>query len=187
MKKRMIVLILMLALFTGAFYIVKSYNKPKVVKTDEVNTTDSILKFDSSNYKETTEAPDFTLQDLNGKKVSLKDLKGKKVYLNFGATWCPPCRLEMPDIEKLYQETKDSDLVIIGIDIGEDKETVKNFISKNNYNFKILLDSDQSVASKYNITAIPASFFIDKNGKIVSSHIGAMTLEQMKENVKLLN
>ena len=66
-------------------------------------------------------ALNFKLKDLNGVEVSLSDFKGKKVFLNFWASWCPPCKAEMPDLEKLYQETKDSDLVILAVNIGEDK------------------------------------------------------------------
>ena len=132
-------------------------------------------------------AIDFKLKDLNGKDVSLNDFKGKNVLLNFWATWCPPCKAEMPDIEKLYQENKNSDLVILAVNLGEDKQTVKSFIEKNKYNFDILLDSDQDVAIKYNIVSIPTSFFIDKEGNIVSKKIGAMTLEEMKSYINLLN
>jgi len=93
----------------------------------------------------------------------------------------------MPEIEKLYQETKDSDLIIVAIEIGEPLSTVKPFINNNKYNFKVLLDSDQSVASKYGISAIPASYFIDKNGSIVSKNLGAINLEQMKASIKALD
>jgi len=125
-------------------------------------------------------ALDFKLVDLNGKEVSLSDFKGKKVFLNFWASWCPPCISEMPDIEKLYTETKDSDLVILAVNLGEDKATVKAFSDTNKYNFKILLDTDQSVGKQYNISAIPTSYFIDKEGNIVSTVKGALSLEKMK-------
>lgn len=133
-----------------------------------------------------TAAINLKLKDLNGKEVSLSDFKGKKVFLNFWASWCPPCKAEMPDIEKLFGQTKDSDLVILAVNIGEDKSTAKSFIDSHKYNFTVLLDSDQSIASKYNIVAIPTSFFIDKEGNIVSTIKGGMTLEQMKDNISKL-
>ena len=119
--------------------------------------------------------------------MSLSDLKGKKVFLNFWATWCPPCKAEMPEIEKLYQETKNSNLVIVAVEIGEPLNTVKPFIDSNKYNFKVLIDPDQSVAAQYNITSIPTSYFIDVNGNIVSKNIGGMNIDQMKAYIKTLD
>ncbi|MDW8802899.1 TlpA disulfide reductase family protein [Clostridium sp. A1-XYC3] len=107
--------------------------------------------------------------------------------MNFFATWCPPCKEEMPDLEKLYQETKNSDLVILAISGGEDKATVENFVKENNYNFKVLLDPDGVANISYNISSIPTSYFIDENGNIVNKRTGLMTLNQMKtyvENIK---
>lgn len=129
---------------------------------------------------------DFTLEDLKGNKVTLSELKGKKVFLNFWATWCPPCKAEMPDIEKLYQETKDSDLIILAVNIGEDKKTVQDFITKNNYNFTILLDVKREIAELYQVSGIPTSYFIDTNGLLVNRKVGSMPYESMKEFVDAL-
>ena len=131
-------------------------------------------------------AMNFKLKDLNGKDLSLSDFKGKKVFLNFWASWCPPCKAEMPDIEKLYSQSKDPNLVILLVNIGEDKNTVQSFIDKQKYNFTVLLDLKQSTALQYNITAIPTSFFINKEGIIVDIVKGGMTIEQMKNNINKL-
>ncbi|GEP63834.1 MULTISPECIES: TlpA family protein disulfide reductase [Clostridium] len=93
----------------------------------------------------------------------------------------------MTEIEKLYQETKDSDLVIVSVEIGEPLNAVKSFIDSNKYNFKVLIDPDQSVATKYNITSIPTSYFIDKDGNILSKHVGDMNINQMKAYIKTLD
>lgn len=185
MKKKLLLIGLIIILFGGSLYVVKNFNmtKKSVTKTDETNkVAKGIL-----NQVIKTKAPDFKLKDLLGKNVSLSDLKGKDVYVNFWASWCPPCKAEMPDIEKLYQESKKTNLVILGINLGEDSNTVKNFIKKNNYHFNILLDSDQSIGIKYNITAIPASFFIDKNGNIVNTKVGEMTIDEMKDYINKLD
>lgn len=129
---------------------------------------------------------DFKLEDLNGNMVSLSDYKSKKVFLNFWATWCPPCKAEMPDIEKLYQETKDSDLIILAVNVGEDKNTVQNFIRNNGYNFPILLDVKGEVSRKYQVTGIPTSYFIDTAGYLDDGATGAIPLESMKEFVSNL-
>ncbi|ETI89629.1 MAG: Alkyl hydroperoxide reductase/ Thiol specific antioxidant/ Mal allergen, partial [Clostridium butyricum DORA_1] len=144
-----------------SIYTVSTYSSSSTKnKTSQESTDNSIASQNNPNNKSTkpiginpnvvkTKALDFKLKDLDGNEVSLSSLKGKKVFLNFWATWCPPCKAEMPEIEKLYQETKDSDLVILAVDIGENSNTVKPFIDENKYNFKVLLDSDQSVATQY--------------------------------------
>ena len=184
MKKLLIVLIS--AILVGvSIYTVNTYNTSNTKNNsltkdvDKGNTTQN----DPNNTSTTKpnginpnivkiKAIDFKLRDLHGNELSLSDLKGKKVFINFWATWCPPCKAEMPEIEKIYQETKNSDLVIVSVEIGEPLGTVKPFIDNNKYNFKVLLDSDQSVATKYGISAIPTSYFIDKNGYIVSKNVG---------------
>ncbi|KZL91481.1 TlpA family protein disulfide reductase [Clostridium magnum] len=186
----------------GAIYTVNNYNKtksPSNYDTKDTQSSSNKSNTNSSSNKPTAElvginqdsiimkATDFKLKDLNGNELSLNDLRGKKVFLNFWATWCPPCKAEMPEIEKLYQETKNSDLVILAVDIGEPLSDVKTFIDQNNYNFKVLLDSNQKVAAQYGISAIPTSFFIDKEGNIISKHTGPMNTDQMKEYIKGLD
>jgi len=187
--KKIILPLVTILIFGICIYSVVDYNKNKSkdlsITTKENSNTDKAIPNASSDTKKIA-AVNFKLKDLNGKDVSLSDFKGKKVFLNFWASWCPPCKAEMPDIEKLYGETKDSDLVILAVNIGEDKTTVKSFIDKNKYTFTILLDLDQSIASKYNISAIPTSFFIDKEGNVVSTIRGGMTTQQMKTNISKL-
>lgn len=194
MKKFLFLLALTL-LFGISIYTIINYNNTKTINSRSSNNSinspaeDSKNKISIKNTETSTKekAIDFKLKDLNDKEVSLNDFKGKKVLLNFWATWCPPCRAEMPDIEKLYQENKDSDLVVLAVNLGEDKQTVKSFIDKNKYNFTILLDSNEDIATKYNIVSIPTSFFIDKEGNIVSKKVGAMTIEEMKSYINSLN
>ena len=186
MKKPLIVLIA--AVLIGvAIITVNTYNSTnsKANSVGENNSSTKPIGINPNVIK--TKAIDFKLKDLDGKELSLSDLKGKKVFLNFWATWCPPCKAEMPEIEKLYEETKDSDLVIVAVEIGEPLSTVKTFIDSNKYSFKVLLDSDQSVASKYNIASIPTSYFIDVNGNIISKNVGAMNIDQMKGYIKTLD
>ena len=118
-------------------------------------------------------APDFQLQDLNGQTVSISNLRGKPVLINFWATWCPPCRGEMPYLQEIYEEWASRDLVILTINIGEGSPTVEAFMQSNNLSFTVLLDTKQDVAQKYNIQYIPTTFFIDKDGIIQDKVIGA--------------
>ena len=132
------------------------------------------------------EAQTVDLTDAAEIAAAIQSEKGKVLVLNFWASWCPPCKGEMPDIEELYMQTKGSDLIILAVNIGEEKTTAKSFMDKNKYNFTVLLDSNQSIATQYNIAAIPTSFFIDKEGNIISTVKGGMTLEQMKNNTSKL-
>ena len=111
-------------------------------------------------------APDFQLQNLDGQTVSLGNLQGKPVLINFWATWCPPCRSEMPYIQEIYDEWSDKELVVLAINIGESSSKVEEFMQSYNLSFAVLLDTRQDVAQRYNITGIPTTFSIDKNGII---------------------
>ena len=115
---------------------------------------------------------DFTLQDLEGKPVSLSDYKGKVVFIDFWATWCPPCRLSIPYVEKLYEQYKDNeDFVVLGINLQESKEDITKFMKKQKMNYTILL-SDNKVISSYKIASIPRFFLIDRNGEIYNKYVG---------------
>lgn len=130
-------------------------------------------------------APDFTLEDLDGNRVSLKDFHGEKVvFLNFWASWCPPCRIEMPDLDKLYQENKENDFIVLAINIGESEKIVKEFIEENGYSIPVLLDKTQKVGIAYNAFSIPTSVLVDKEGKIRAYKPGFMTYNQMVEMVE---
>lgn len=115
---------------------------------------------------------DFTLQDLEGKPVSLSDYKGKVVFIDFWASWCPPCRASIPAVENLYEQYKDDeDFVVLGINLQEDKDTILKFMKKQKMNYPVLL-SDKKVISNYKISSIPRFFIIDKNGEIYNKYVG---------------
>jgi len=120
-------------------------------------------------------APDFQLASLEGQTVSLSDFRGNPVLLNFWASWCGPCKSEMPYIQRMHEEWSGKGLVILAIDIGESSATVGEFVEKYALSFMVLLDTDQEVALKYNVRSIPTTFFIDKNGKIQDIKIGAFS------------
>ena len=125
-------------------------------------------------------APDFTLKDLDGNTVRLSDFRGKVVFLNFWATWCPPCRAEMPDIEKVHRKYKDQDVVVLGIDLRESASTVRAFVEDGGYTWAFLLDTTGEVGSMYRVSAIPTSYFVDKKGIIRAVTIGGMTAATME-------
>jgi peroxiredoxin len=117
-------------------------------------------------------APDFTLTSLDGVKYTLNDLKGKVVFVNLWATWCPPCRDELPSMVNLYNMFKGKDLEILAVSEDSDVGAVNDFIRKYKITFPVLMDDQKKVYQMYKATGIPETHLIDKSGKIVSSAIG---------------
>lgn len=132
-------------------------------------------------------APDFSLMDMQGQKVSLADFKGKVVILNFWATWCSPCREEMPSMEMLYRKYKDQGLVILAVNVEKDAaKIVKNFLQRTPYTFPILLDDKAEVQSLYKVFRFPETFVIDRSGNVVETVTGAIDWTG-PQPVKLIN
>ena len=123
------------------------------------------------------EGADFTLDDLQGKTWTLQALRGKIVLVNFWATWCPPCRKEMPDLDALYQRFKNQGFVILGIS-DEDAPKVKQLLAERSVTYPILLDPERKVNQLFRIGGIPKSFLYDRNGKMVSQAIDMRTQGQ---------
>ncbi|WP_179966054.1 peroxiredoxin family protein [Lysinibacillus antri] len=124
-------------------------------------------------------APDFSLETLKGEVMSLSDFKGKKVFLNFWATWCPPCRAEMPDIQKF---SEDEDVVVLAINLTHTEDsltTVENFIQDRAFTFPVLKDENGDVAELYRVQAYPTSYMIDSKGTIQYVALGAMNYDLM--------
>jgi len=119
-------------------------------------------------------APVFSLADPAGATVSLADFKGKVVFLNFWATWCPPCRTEMPSMERLNGVFSDKDFAMLAVNIErEGKEAVPAFLERNPYSFTILLDIEEKVQRSYGVYRFPETFLIDRNGRVARHYIGA--------------
>jgi peroxiredoxin len=124
---------------------------------------------------------DFTLTDLQGKSWTLKDLRGKVVLVNFWATWCPPCRKEMPDLEALYKRFQDQGFVVLAISEDEETDKVKPFITERKISYPILLDPGQKVNNLFQVDGIPKSFVYDRDGKLVAQSIDMRTQRQFLE------
>ena len=120
-------------------------------------------------------APDFELQDLNGQVVSLSGLRGRPVMVNFWATWCTYCRLELPLIQEIYDgwTGKPPSVVVLTIDVGESASTVTNYMQGRGFSFPVLLDTRETIAGRYRIAGYPTTFFIDEDGIIQAKKVGA--------------
>lgn len=124
------------------------------------------------NLGERTKAPEFALKDLNGKYVSIIALRGKVIVLNFWATWCLPCKDEMPSLDKLNSTYKDKGLVVVSVSLNNSVNRVKDFLEKVPVGFIVLLDEKSKVSRQYKVYSIPTTFVIDKGGFVVRKYQG---------------
>jgi len=130
-------------------------------------------------------APDFNLLSLNGQSFSLEEMRGKPVLINFWATWCYPCKEEMPLLESIYAQHSE-DLIVVGINQGEKEPDIKDFIEQEKISFLILLDEKMKVGDRYEVSGYPTSIFIDKNGIIQAVYLGELTTDQLNHNLQLI-
>ncbi len=131
-------------------------------------------------------APDFSLVNLNGEKVSLSDFRGKVVVLTFWATWCGACHKQIPALQELYRAYKDKDVVVIGLSLDFDQtDRVKAFVQQENLDYKILV-ATLDVAQNYGVRAIPYTLVIDKQQKLVKRYIGPKSYGDLKKDLDTL-
>ncbi|NHM28516.1 TlpA family protein disulfide reductase [Desulfofundulus sp. TPOSR] len=134
-------------------------------------------------------APDFTLTTTGGKEVSLSNFRGRPVVLNFWATWCPPCREEMPAIQSFY-EKRGREIQVLAVNLTASEKSaahVKDFLKAGGFTFPVLLDTRNTAAQEYLVRAIPTTFFIDREGIIRAKHTGPMTLEMLEKAVEKIS
>ncbi len=132
-------------------------------------------------------APNFTLTDMQGKTVTLSQLKGHLVYINFFASWCPPCKMETPDIEQMYQKYGNKvDFIAINMTPSDSLSGLKAYINSYGVTYPVFLDSQGSVESTYNVMDIPTSFFINQQGVIIDRVTGMMTPTGMQSEFSKL-
>lgn len=124
-------------------------------------------------------APDFELKTVDGQVYKLSDLKGRPVMLNFFATWCPPCRAEMPLLEETYKQYKDQGFVILAVNLNESDVAVTSFQQKMGITFPIVIDKGDHVSQAYDIVPLPTSYFVDKNGIVQGKWTGEIRKDQL--------
>lgn len=150
----------------------------------------AIAPVESIGIEQGEAAPDFELETLNGEQFKLSDLKGKKVILNFWYTWCPPCREEMPEMQKFYEEFgEEVEIIAVNLTYMEKSEQdVHDFIDEFSFTYSVPLDREETVAELYKIHAAPTSYFIGTDGIVGQTRrIGPMEYEFMEEMVHALN
>ena len=117
-------------------------------------------------------APDFTVNDSDGKQLKLSDLRGNLVFLNFWATWCPPCVHEMPEMELLNRAFKDRKFQMVAVSVDDNWETVAGFYKEHNLSLPAYLDAGQKVSTRYNVFKFPETLILDRNGHVLKHYIG---------------
>lgn len=180
MLKRFVPILLLIGLVAwGVYQSISGSGLDRFARSDPDNEAVGI---DVGNL-----APDFTLQTLSGESVSLSDFEGKHVIVNFWATWCPPCRAEMPDMEAYYEKHKENDFVILAVNLTateSNEKVVQSFVEELGLTFPIMLDEENDVAETYAVVGYPTSYFIAKNGVIHNKMIGAMNQEFLAKQVQ---
>ena len=155
----------------------------KLVRYEHVTSTLNDPEFDHAKAiliadEAEVEKADFTLTDLSGKSWTLSSLRGKVVLVNFWATWCPPCRKEMPDLDTLAHRFAKQGLVVLSLSDEDDHAKVASYVSSHNINYPILLDPGGTTAKKFHVEGIPKTFLFDRNGKVAAQSIDMRTQGQ---------
>jgi peroxiredoxin len=123
---------------------------------------------------------DFSAKNLSGGGTKLSDSKGKIVLLNFWATWCPPCRAEIPSIQTLWTTMKGKDFAVMGVSVGETEATVRDFVGKNKMLYPVFLDSSGAIGTAFGARSIPTTYVIDKTGKAIAGIVGGAAYDSPK-------
>lgn len=168
-KVTLAILVLLLPL---AGLILSREGFPYKRQSPAITDGDLFKKLNIEKSDKEIQAPDFALKDLNGNTVGLQDLRGKVVFLNFWATWCPPCRLEMPTMEELHKEFGNQGLVILAINYREGSDEIKTFFKQHNLTFTALQDDEGKVFELYQAWSLPTTYLINKKGEMVGRVIG---------------
>lgn len=191
MNKKVLILVLALVVLlavAGAAYKALSPG----VQMDNLATGETVAAEVPEGTETTADdnlAPDFTVYDLEGNAHSLSDFRGQPVIVNFWASWCGPCKNEMPDFEEKYKEYGDTiQFLMVNLTDGsqETVETAQGYIDGQGYTFPVYFDTDYSGAIAYAVSAVPATYFIDENGSLIAYGKGSLSQEQLQRGIDML-
>jgi thiol-disulfide isomerase/thioredoxin len=172
MKRRLIFFVLAACLVLGAALSLEAQNRQD--REIPQNIAEAFKRAGVPALRQKGPAPDFTLNTPGGARISLSSLKGKVVFLNFWATWCGPCRQEMPSMEVVYRQLKDRGFEVLAVDVRERPQDVQNFLKEFNLTFPSVLDTTGRTSRVYNITAFPTTFILDREGNIILRLVGSI-------------
>ncbi|MCG8569601.1 MAG: TlpA family protein disulfide reductase [Spirochaetes bacterium] len=173
--------IIFITIFFFLFSCKKEIENTSETKQDElvqpVNLSSSdvnnlIVKMNGDVPKEKVKFVDVEFTNLKSQSKKLSDYNGKVILLNLWATWCPPCRAEMPSMENLYKRYQGKDFVILAVSVGETQQTVQNFVKNKNFTFPIFVDDKNQATSAYSTGSIPTTYLIDQEGYLIARFVG---------------
>lgn len=170
------VLVLLIAVSVSLY---NSFSENYVEETDSVTGTGNV----PDETKEVLLTKDFVVTDMSGNEVKLSDFFGKPIVVNFWATWCNPCTSEMPHFEEAYKKYGDK-VHFLMVNVGDSRNEAKAFGEKNSYTFPIYHDSSYSASFAYNVSSIPGTLFINADGELVHSRVGALSKEVLISNIE---
>lgn len=186
-KKTIILVILFIILIAGASVLYNQLSKnyqPEAQLSEEITDQTENSSSESQNL-----APNFTVYDLEGNKVNLTDFFGKPIIINFWASWCGPCKMEMPDFNEAYETYKD-DITFLMVNMTdgsrETKEKASSFIAENGYTFPVYYDTDYSAAITYSASSLPTSYFLNSKGELVTYARGAIDAATLQKGIDII-
>lgn len=201
-NKSILSLILVMVLFIGGAYVVygklSQNSSPDALVVTGAQAEEEKTDLSSTEAEATEEepedqpviplAPDFTVYDKDGNKVSLSSFFGKPIVLNFWASWCPPCRMEMPDFNEKYLELGDKvHFLMVNMTAGrETKADAEKFINEQNFSFPVYFDIDQDAAMTYGAYSLPTTYFIGKNGEAIAQATGAIDADTLQRGIDMI-
>ena len=176
-------------LIVGAYFLYGYLSDTYLSNPSLTTPTDPPVQTDNPDDTTDYSAPEFTVFDWNGNPVSLSQLKGRPIVLNFWASWCPPCKAEMPDFEKMYLKYGDQ-VVFMMVNMTDGSQetlaTAKAHIEKEGYTFPVYFDTNMQAAYAYYVTSLPQTFFIDKNGDLYTYYPGMITEQQLEKLIEMI-
>lgn len=206
-KKTLILIVIFVVLMIGASVLYNSLSKNyapdnlAVEENSNGNTNDNSSSSDEndevsdseneSNSKEevTTTAPDFTVYDIDGNEIHLSDSFGKPIIVNFWASWCGPCKMEMPDFDEAYEQYKD-DIIFMMVNMTdgsrETLETASSFIADSEYSFPVYYDTKYSAAITYSVSSLPTTYFLNEKGELVAHAKGAIDAATLQQGIDMI-
>ncbi len=189
--KWIIIAVLLVGLLAGATALYNKYseefNMNNQVQNEE-STSENANENEENKEETKYKAPDFTVTDYDGNKVKLSDFKGKPVVLNFWATWCYYCKVEMPDFNEAYKNYPDVQFLMVNATgtNGETVDSAKAYVEQEKYEFPVFFDEMYEANHAYGLSSFPMTVFIDAEGNIVSSRLGMLTKEALEEEIAKL-